>query len=140
MKRIAKMPYTLESAEEFEQAYLHLAHLYVDRGKFDLAQVSALSRGGILPTQSFQVYRNISWADDRKMNTSLQERSSKLGLAEIRASTFSQLDANTMLPQDLCRRCLSYNKSCPQAWETMGLVMEKEQSYRSVLLRHCDVG
>lgn len=33
------MPYTLESAEEFEQAYLHLAHLYVDRGKFDLAQV-----------------------------------------------------------------------------------------------------
>lgn len=39
LKRIAKMPYTLESAEEFEQAYLHLAHLYVDRGKFDLAQV-----------------------------------------------------------------------------------------------------
>ncbi|CAN0099907.1 unnamed protein product [Sphacelaria rigidula] len=32
--------------------------------------------------------------------------------------------------QDLCRRCLSYNKSCSQAWETMGLVMEKEQSYR----------
>ncbi|CAM9585064.1 unnamed protein product [Ectocarpus sp. 4 AP-2014] len=69
LKRIAKMPYTLESAEEFEQAYLHLAHLYVDRGKFDLAQ-------------------------------------------------------------DLCRRSLSYNKSCSQAWETMGLVMEKEQSYR----------
>ncbi|CAN0005167.1 unnamed protein product, partial [Hapterophycus canaliculatus] len=69
LKRIAKMPYSLERAEEFEQAYLHLAHLYVDRGKFDLAQ-------------------------------------------------------------DLCRRCLSYNKSCPQAWETMGLVMEKEQSYR----------
>ena len=37
------MPYTLESAEEFEQAYLHLAHLYVDRGKFDLAQVRHLS-------------------------------------------------------------------------------------------------
>ncbi|CAN0534330.1 unnamed protein product, partial [Ectocarpus sp. 12 AP-2014] len=69
LKRIAKMPYTLESAEEFEQAYLHLAHLYVDRAKFDLAQ-------------------------------------------------------------DLCRRSLSYNKSCSQAWETMGLVMEKEQSYR----------
>ncbi|CAN0392522.1 unnamed protein product, partial [Pylaiella littoralis] len=69
LKRIAKMPYTLKSAEEFEQAYLHLAHLYVDRGKFDLAQ-------------------------------------------------------------DLCRRCLTYNKSCSQAWEALGLVMEKEQSYR----------
>ncbi|CAN0250307.1 unnamed protein product, partial [Laminaria digitata] len=69
LKRIAKMSYTLENAEEFEQAYLQLAHLYVERGKFDLSQ-------------------------------------------------------------DLCRRCLSYNKSCPQAWETLGLVMEKEQSYR----------
>lgn len=39
MKRLAKMPYSLERAEEFEQAYLHLAHLYVERGKFDLAQV-----------------------------------------------------------------------------------------------------
>lgn len=36
------MPYTLEMAEEFEQAYLHLAHLYVERGKFDLAQVRVL--------------------------------------------------------------------------------------------------
>ncbi|CAM9827949.1 unnamed protein product, partial [Sphacelaria rigidula] len=39
LKRIAKMPFTMEMAEEFEQAYLHLAHLYVARGKFDLAQV-----------------------------------------------------------------------------------------------------
>lgn len=42
LKRIAKMPYTMEMAEEFEQAYLHLAHLYVDRGKFDLAQVRTI--------------------------------------------------------------------------------------------------
>lgn len=34
------MPYTLENAEEFEQAYLQLAHLYVERGKFDLSQAS----------------------------------------------------------------------------------------------------
>lgn len=39
LKRIAKMPYTLEMAEEFEQAYLHLAHMYIDKGKYDLAQV-----------------------------------------------------------------------------------------------------
>lgn len=36
----------------------------------------------------------------------------------------------SLFPQDLCRRCLSYNKSCSQAWETMGLVMEKENSFR----------
>lgn len=34
------MSYTLENAEEFEQAYLQLAHLYVERGKFDLSQVN----------------------------------------------------------------------------------------------------
>lgn len=69
LKRIAKMPYTTDMADEFEQSYLLLADLYVERGKFDLAQ-------------------------------------------------------------DLCKRCLSYNKSCSKAWETIGMVMEKEQSYR----------
>ncbi|CAM9312824.1 unnamed protein product [Choristocarpus tenellus] len=74
LKRIAKMPYAMDMAEEFEQAYLHLADLYIQRGKFDLAQARPF--------------------------------------------------------KDLCRRCLSYNKSCSRAWETMGLVMEKEQSYK----------
>lgn len=69
LKRIAKMPYAADMADEFETSYLLLAYLYVDRGKFDLAQ-------------------------------------------------------------DLCKRCLSYNLSCGKAWEAMGLVMEKECSYR----------
>ncbi|CAM9838403.1 unnamed protein product [Chrysoparadoxa australica] len=68
LKRIAKIPYSPDMADEFEQSYLLLAFLYMDRGKFDLSQ-------------------------------------------------------------DLGRRCLSYNKSCSKAWETMGLIMEKEQSY-----------
>jgi len=34
------------------------------------------------------------------------------------------------LAQDLCRKCLSYNKSCGPAWELMGRIMEKEQSYK----------
>lgn len=55
LKRIAKMPYTLESAEEFEQAYLHLAQLYVERGKFDLAQVKMC---GIL-SQTLLVHRSM---------------------------------------------------------------------------------
>ena len=31
--------------------------------------------------------------------------------------------------QDLCKRTLNQNKSSSQAWEILGLVMEKEQSY-----------
>ena len=34
------------------------------------------------------------------------------------------------LAQDLLKRCLNYNKSCSKAWELMGYIMEKEQSYR----------
>lgn len=54
LKRIAKMPYTLKSAEEFEQAYLHLAHLYVDRGKYDLAQVNEALASGLTPRLEVQ--------------------------------------------------------------------------------------
>jgi len=69
LKRIAKLPYNQEFAEEFEKAYLMLADIYIGRGKFDLAQ-------------------------------------------------------------DLCKKCLSFNKSCAGAWELMGVIMEKEQSYK----------
>lgn len=69
LKRMAKMPYNQEYAEEFESAYLMLADIYIGRGKFDLAQ-------------------------------------------------------------ELCKKCLGYNKSCAGAWELMGVIMEKEQSYK----------
>ena len=29
----------------------------------------------------------------------------------------------------MCKRCLTHNQSCAKAWEYLGLVMEKEQSY-----------
>lgn len=32
--------------------------------------------------------------------------------------------------QELCKKALEHNKSCGKTWETMGLVMEKEQSYQ----------
>jgi len=34
------------------------------------------------------------------------------------------------LAQDLLKKCLTANKSCCRAWELMGLIYEKEQSYR----------
>ena len=34
------------------------------------------------------------------------------------------------LAQDLCQKALKYNKSCAKAWEFMGAVMEREQSYK----------
>eukprot|EP00798_Chlamydomonas_sp_ICE-L_P019308 gene19309-25961_t len=34
------------------------------------------------------------------------------------------------LAQDLCKKCLKYNKSCAKAWEYMGAIMEREQAYK----------
>ena len=34
------------------------------------------------------------------------------------------------LAQELCKKALTHNKSSGKAWETLGLVMEKEQSYQ----------
>ncbi|CEG46469.1 Tetratricopeptide TPR1 [Plasmopara halstedii] len=68
LKRIAKMPYDQTLADEFERSYLLLADIYINRGKFDLAQ-------------------------------------------------------------ELCKRSLTHNKSSGKAWELLGLVMEKEQSF-----------
>ena len=33
------------------------------------------------------------------------------------------------LAEELCKRCLAYNKSCAKAYEMMGVIKEKEQSY-----------
>ena len=65
LKRISKMPYNSEQADAFEKSWLLLADIFIQSGKFDLAE-------------------------------------------------------------DLCKRCLQYNKSCAKAWEYMGLVNEKE--------------
>jgi tetratricopeptide repeat protein 21B len=66
---MVKIQYQNEYADEFEKSYVILADVYVQKGKYDLAQ-------------------------------------------------------------DLCKRCLTYNRSCAKAWELMGLIMEKEQSYK----------
>jgi len=34
------------------------------------------------------------------------------------------------LAEELCKRCLQSNKSCAKAWEFLGVVKEKEMSYR----------
>lgn len=34
------------------------------------------------------------------------------------------------LAQELCKRCLKYNKSCSRALEHMGHIMEREQAYQ----------
>lgn len=69
LKRLAKVPWTLDEAEDLEKSWLLLADIYCQGGKFDLAS-------------------------------------------------------------ELLRRCLQYNKSCCKAYEYMGFIMEKEQSYK----------
>ena len=68
LKRVAKMPYNVEEADEFERSWLMLAEVHIAAGKFDLAH-------------------------------------------------------------EMCVRCIKYNKSCARAWEHMGAIMEREQSY-----------
>ena len=68
-KRIAKMPHSHELASSFENAYLTLAKMYIDKKKYDLAQ-------------------------------------------------------------DLCKRCLQYNKSCAKALELLGSILELELAYK----------
>ena len=40
LKRIQKMAFTSEQGEEFERAWLLLADIHIQGGKFDLAQAS----------------------------------------------------------------------------------------------------
>lgn len=32
--------------------------------------------------------------------------------------------------QELCSRCLKYNRSCSRAWELVGSIAEREQAYK----------
>ena len=68
LKRVAKMAYNVDEADEFEKSWLMLAEVHIQAGKFDLAH-------------------------------------------------------------EMCVRCIKYNKSCARAWEHMGAIMEREQSY-----------
>ena len=38
------------------------------------------------------------------------------------------------LAQELCQKCLKYNRSCAQAWELMGQMLEKEGAYKVCVL------
>ena len=69
LKRVAKMQFLAEMADDFEQGWLMLADVYIGGGKYDLAE-------------------------------------------------------------ELWRRCLASNKSCAKAWEFLGVVKEKEMSYK----------
>lgn len=69
LKRVAKMQWYSEDADDFEKCWLLLADIYIQGGKYDMAQ-------------------------------------------------------------ELLTKCLKYNKSCAKAWEYLGFVMEKEQSYK----------
>eukprot|EP00656_Telonema_subtile_P017730 TRINITY_DN19551_c0_g1_i2.p1 TRINITY_DN19551_c0_g1~~TRINITY_DN19551_c0_g1_i2.p1 ORF type:complete len:733 (+),score=260.04 TRINITY_DN19551_c0_g1_i2:81-2279(+) len=68
LKRIVKMPFAEPESHEFERAWLMLAEVYMESGKYDQAQ-------------------------------------------------------------DLCKKCLAFNKSCCKGYDTLGQIFEKEASY-----------
>ena len=69
LKRVAKIPFSAELVDDFERGWLMLADVYINGGKYDLAE-------------------------------------------------------------ELCWRCLACNKSCAKAWEFLGVVKEREMSYK----------
>merc|ERR1719239_679559 len=69
LKRVAKSPWTIKDGDDLEKSWLLLADIYVQSGKYDMAQ-------------------------------------------------------------ELLKRVLQYNKSCCKAYEYMGFICEKEQSYK----------
>jgi tetratricopeptide repeat protein 21B len=69
LKRVAKIPFATELVDDFERGWLMLADVYINGGKYDLAE-------------------------------------------------------------ELCWRCLASNKSCAKAWEFLGVVKEREMSYK----------
>ncbi|CAG9463601.1 unnamed protein product [Pedinophyceae sp. YPF-701] len=69
LKRVSKIPFNPDAADDFERAWLLLANIYVGGGKFDLAQ-------------------------------------------------------------ELCERCLKYNRSCSNAWDLLGQILEREGAYK----------
>eukprot|EP00002_Diphylleia_rotans_P017871 TRINITY_DN3468_c0_g1_i2.p1 TRINITY_DN3468_c0_g1~~TRINITY_DN3468_c0_g1_i2.p1 ORF type:complete len:725 (-),score=154.22 TRINITY_DN3468_c0_g1_i2:184-2358(-) len=69
LKRIAKMEFNPQENEEFERSWLMLAEIYIEGGKYDLAQ-------------------------------------------------------------ELLKKTTQQNRSCAKAWELLGFIMEKEQSYK----------
>jgi len=69
LKRVAKIPFAAELVDDFERGWLMLADVYINGGKYDLAE-------------------------------------------------------------ELCWRCLASNKSCAKAWEFLGVVKEREMSYK----------
>ena len=47
LKRISKMNYSVDDAEAFEQAWLLLVEIYIQGGKYDLAQELAKKKSGL---------------------------------------------------------------------------------------------
>lgn len=70
LKRINKMTHTTSEHDEFERAWLMLADIHIQGGKYDLAQ-------------------------------------------------------------DICKRCIKYNRSCSLAYEFLGNILELEQAYEA---------
>merc|ERR1719378_1938513 len=69
------MQWNSEDAEDFERSWLLLADIFIQNGKYDMAQ-------------------------------------------------------------EQLKKCLTYNKSCAKAWEYLGFIMEKEQSYKDAAMNY----
>lgn len=52
-----------------------------------------------------------------------------LPIVAVVVTAFRLMQGKNDLAQELCKKTLVQNKSCSQAWEILGLIMEKEANY-----------
>ena len=139
LKRVVKMPFAFDQAEAFEGAYLALASHYIDKAKFDLAQVCVCVcvRAGVQrPHIGCLLGRVSAYLCDKGMKPFLERfvltRCVCVCVCVMLRARHPRFPSpfNLAPNQDLCKRCLAYNKSCARAHETLGSILEREAAYK----------
>jgi hypothetical protein len=132
LKRVVKMPYAQDQGEAFEAAYLALAASYMEKAKFDLAQVGPRPWVAALcfcwVTLVFGLFLQCNGL--YLIVPTCLTLNAPLFLRHRRRLLRLLLLLCLFLLQDLCKRCLQYNASSAQAHDTLGAILERECAYK----------
>ena len=144
-----------DEADQYERAWLLLADIYIQSGKFDLAQVGLLlimqssdcdTESSLFLATSAQcksvcesclealLMAGLAWSGLSRQAAVLsdcQQPSTKHTIKDGCHMLLVMLDM-----QDLCRKCIKHNASCGKAWERLGSILEREQAYKVSFVGH----
>lgn len=126
LKRVTKINYKPDEGDEFERSWLLLADIHIQvRGRGKAAERHHMKEIACLlyPTP---LATSLGYPECLAQNIPGQHP--LLVLTPVRPCSLQ--GGKFDLAQDLCQKCLKYNKSCAKAWEMTGAIMEREQSYK----------